>query len=111
MSNIPQVDGVYFTVKHIVLIQAKAEAETTIGMNLKAGAKYTLLSSTLGVNEKIVGEVYDPSRSVWQPWYHQGYEVKLTQNNEQWFLDGVSSFVRFIKSSTSQPVGLTLLYA
>ena len=111
MSNIPQVDGVYFTAKHTVLIQAKTEAETTIGMNLKAGVKYTLLSSTLGAGEEIVGEVYDPSRSVWQPWHHQGYEVKLVQKHEQMLLSDVSSFVRFVKSSTSQPVGLTLLYA
>ena len=47
MSNIPLVDSVYFTSKHTVLIAAKTAAETTAPYNLRAGAKYTLLSSDM----------------------------------------------------------------
>ena len=111
MSNIPVVDGVYFTSKYHILIDAKTAADTSVPSVLRAGAKYTLLSSTLGAGEEILGEVYDPARNVWQPWYYQGQRVKLAQTQEQFFFDGASGLVRFIKPVTSNDVGLTLFYA
>lgn len=111
MSNIPIVDGVYFTAKHTVLIEAKAASEQTIPYNLRAGVKYTLLCSTLGAGEEIVGEIYDPSRSAWQPWFYAGNRVKLAQNQEQFFFDGASGLVRFVKPATTTNVGLTIFYA
>lgn len=111
MSNIPRVDGVYFTAKHTVLIEAKTASEQTTPHNLRAGAKYTLLCSTLGAGEEIVGEIYDPSRSAWQPWFYAGNRVKLAQNQEQFFFDGASGLVRFVKPVTTTNVGLTIFYA
>ena len=61
--------------------------------------------------EEIVGEIYDPSRSAWQPWYYAGNRVKLAQNQEQFFFDGASGLVRFVKPATTTNVGLTIFYA
>lgn len=110
MSNIPMVDGVYFTNKYNILIAAQTDAETSLPTVLRAGAKYTLLASTLGANEEVLGEVYDPSREAWQPWYFSGNRVKLAKNQEQFFFDGASCMVRFVKPVTAQVVGLTLFY-
>lgn len=94
-----------------IIIQATVSAVTTGAIALRAGAKYTLLCSTLGAGEEIVGEIYDPSRSAWQPWFYEGNRIKLTQNQEQFFFDGASAIVRFVKPITSANVGLTLFYA
>lgn len=110
MSNIPIVDGVYFTSKYDILIDAKTGAETSAPTVLRAGAKYTLLASTLGANEEVLGEIYDPSRTAWQPWYFANNRVKLAQNQEQLFFDGTSALVRFVKTATTAEVGLTLFY-
>jgi hypothetical protein len=105
------VDNVSLNDDVIIMIVAKTGAETTPPFPLRANTKYTLLSSTLGAGENILGEIYDPSRSVWQAWYYQGNRVKLAQNEELFFFEGVSSMVRFVKTTTASPVGLTFLYS
>lgn len=105
------VDNVSLNDEIQVLIDAKTLSETTLPIPLRANVKYTLLSSTLGAGEEIVGEIYDPSRSAWQPWYYAGNRVKLAQNQEQFFFDGASALVRFVKPVTTAEVGLTLFYA
>lgn len=105
------VDNVILNDEVKIIMTAKTAAETTLPIPLRANTRYTLLSSTLGANEEVLGEIYDPSRSVWQPWYYAGNRVKLAQNQEQFFFDGMSSLVRFVKSITAEGVGLTLFYA
>lgn len=105
------VDGMSLNDEVKVIIDAKTGAETTLPIPLRANTKYTLLSSTLSAGEEILGEIYDPTKTAWQPWYFAGNRVKLAQNQEQFFFDGVSAIVRFVKPSTSQAVGLTLFYA
>ena len=110
MSNLV-VNGMSLNDEVKVIIDAKTGAETTLPIPLRANTKYTLLSSTLSAGEEILGEIYDPSRSAWQPWYFAGNRIKLAQNQEQFFFDGASAIVRFVKPITSANVGLTLFYA
>ena len=105
------VDNVSLNDEVKIIIQATVSAVTTEPIPLRANTKYTLLCSTLGAGEEIVGEIYDPSRSAWQPWFYAGNRVKLAQNQEQFFFDGASGLVRFVKPVTTTNVGLTIFYA
>lgn len=111
MSDTLVVDGKYYLMGNDILIASKTDTETSNPVTIHAHTQYTLLCSTLGAGEEIVGEIYDPSRSAWQPWYFAGNRVKLTQNQEQFFFNGMSGLVRFIKPVTTTNVGLTIFYA
>lgn len=111
MSDTLVIDSEYYLMSNDILIEATANAETTTPVTINAHTQYTLLCSTLGTGEEILGEIYDPSRNVWQPWYFAGNRVKLAQNQEQFFFDGASCMVRFVKPVTIAEVGLTLFYA
>ena len=111
MSDTLVVDGKYYLMSNDILIASKTDTETSNPVTIHAHTQYTLLSSTLGAGEEIVGEIYDPTKTAWQPWYFAGNRVKLAQNQEQFFFDGASAIVRFVKPTTSQAVGLTLFYA
>lgn len=103
-----KIEGVQIFDNHQVIIEATTNAAATGLIELRPFVKYTLLCSTLGAGEEILGEIYDVSRNVWQPWYYAGNRVRLAQNAEQWFFDGTSSLVRFLKSATANPSGLVL---
>lgn len=111
MSDTLVVDGKYYLISNDILIASKTDTETSNPVTIHAHTQYTLLSSTLGAGEEILGEIYDPTKTAWQPWYFAGNRVKLAQNQEQFFFDGASAIVRFVKPTTSQAVGLTLFYA
>ena len=111
MSDTLVVDGKYYLMSNDILIASKTDAETSNPVTIYAHTQYTLLSSTLGAGEEILGEIYDPTKTAWQPWYFAGNRVKLAQNQEQFFFDGVSAIVRFVKPATTAQVGLTLFYA
>lgn len=103
-----KVEGVQIFDNHQVIIEATTNQVTTGLIELRPFVKYTLLSSTLGVDEEVLGEIFDVSRNVWQPWFYQGNRVRLAQNQEQFFFSDTSSLVRFLKSATANPAGLVL---
>ena len=103
-----KVEGVQVFDNHRVIIPATQDTAVTALIELRPFVKYTLLCSTLAESEEVLGEIYDVSRNVWQPWYYAGSRVRLAQNSEQWFFDGTSSLVRFLKSVTANPAGLVL---
>lgn len=110
MSDTLVVDGKYYLMSNDILIASKTDTETSNPVTIYAHTQYTLLSSTLGAGEEILGEIYDPTKTAWQPWYFAGNHIKLAQNQEQFFFDGVSAIVRFVKPATTAQVGLTLFY-
>ena len=109
MSNLT-VSGVTLSDEVVVMITAKTAAETTAPFPIRANTKYTLLGSTLGISEDVLGEIYDPSKSAWQAWYYEGLRVKLTQYQEQLCIENISAMIRFVKPITSQAVGLSIFY-
>jgi hypothetical protein len=111
MSDTLVVDGKYYLMSNDILIASKTDTETSNPVTIHAHTQYTLLCSTLGSGEEILGEIYDPTKTAWQPWYFAGNRIKLAQNQEQFFFDGVSAIVRFVKPATTAQVGLTLFYA
>lgn len=103
-----KIEGVQIFDNHQVIIEATTNPVTTGLIEIRPFVKYTLLSSTLGAGEEVLGEIFDVSRNVWQPWYYAGNRVKLAQNQEQFFFSDTSSLVRFLKSATANPAGLVL---
>lgn len=102
------VDSVTLNDNLRVVIAAKTAAETTAPIALRDLVNYTLTCSTLGVDEEVLGEIYDASIEDWQPWMVDGDRVKFAQDYEQITISNVSCFVRFIKPITANPVGLTM---
>jgi hypothetical protein len=111
MADTLVVAAKYYLMSHDILIDSKTDAETTNPVTIHAHTQYTLLASTLSAGEEVLGEIYDPSRGVWQAWFFSNNRVKLAQNQEQFFFDAASAIVRFVKPVTAQAVGLTLFYA
>jgi hypothetical protein len=101
----PTVEGVRVYEKYTVLIAAKTAAETTKLLELRNHINYTFTCSTLGASEEILGEIYDITRSVWQPWMVEGNRVKLMKDYEQIHITQTTALVRFIKPVTAQDVG------
>lgn len=104
------VDGVDLNDTQKIIITAKLAAETSAPFPLRASAQYTVLASTLGTGEEILGEIYDPSKAAWQAWFFEGQRVKLAQNQETLLFSELSALVRFVKPITAATVGLTVFY-
>lgn len=102
------IEGVVVWEKYSVLIEAKTAAETTALIALRNYINYTFTSSTLGAGEEILVEIYDVSRTAWQPYMVSGSRVKLDQNYEQLQLKDVSALIRFVKPITAELVGLVV---
>jgi hypothetical protein len=64
----------------------------------------------LQAGEEILVDIYDFSQlvPVWQPYMLNGSRVKLAKDYEQLQLSASSILVRFVKTATAAPVGLTM---
>jgi len=102
------VDSVTLNDNVLVVIIAKTAAETTSPIPLRDLVNYTLTCTALGASEEIICEIYDVTTEDWQPWMVDGDRVKFAQDYEQITISNVSCFVRFIKTVTATPVGLTM---
>ena len=100
--------GVKVYEKYAVLIEAKTAAETTLLIELRNYINYTFSCSVLGVGEEILAEIYDVSKTAWQPYMIGGSRVKLAQNYEQIQITNTTSLIRFVKAATVAGVGLVI---
>jgi len=96
--------------KHAVVIEAQTAAVTTDLIELRNHINYSYSCSTLGVGEEILVEIYDVSKSAWQPYMVDGDRVKLAKDYEQLHFRQVSALIRFIKPLTAQDVGLAVAH-
>ena len=92
------------------IIPATTAIFTSAAIEIRDLVNYTFTSSTLGIGEEIALEIYDFSLSepTWQPYMMNGGRVKLAKDYEQLQLSASSVLVRFIKTATAAPVGLTM---
>jgi hypothetical protein len=92
------------------IIPATTNINISAAIEIRDLVNYTFTSSTLGVGEEIVLDIYDFSLSepTWQPYMLNGGRVKLAKDYEQLQLSASSVLVRFIKTATAAPVGLTM---
>lgn len=106
------VEGVQLSGTRKIIIPATVNAVPSDPIELRDLVNYTVTSTTLGVGEAITAEIYDFSQTVpvWQPYMYSGVRVKLEKNVEQLQLSGSAILIRFTKTVTASPVGLTLSY-
>jgi hypothetical protein len=106
------IDGVQLHGTRKVLIEATTNTVTTPLVEIRDLVNYTFTSSTLGTGEEILVEIYDFSlpTPTWQPYMLNGSRVKLAKDYEQLQLSASAIVIRFVKSATSNPVGLTMSY-
>ena len=106
------IDGVLLHGTREVLIEATTSAVTTPLIEIRDIVNYTFTSSTLGTGEEILVEIYDFSlpTPTWQPYILNGARVRLSKDYEQLQITTSAIVIRFVKSATSNPVGLTMSY-
>lgn len=106
------VDGIRLSDTHVVLIEAKTAAETTVPFPIRANIAYTFICTELTDDEEIAVEVYDPAIEDFMQLYDEGDAVKFTSGpyNKINFKDE-SMLIRFVKSITVAAVGLNAFYA
>lgn len=106
------IDGVRLHGTRKVIIPATTSAVTTAPIEIRDLVNYTFTSSTLGIGEEILVEIYDFSlpTPTWQPYMLNGSRVKLAKDYEQLQLNASSILVRFVKGATASDVGLTQSY-
>ena len=106
------IDGVLLHGTREVLIEATTSAVTTPLVEIRDIVNYTFTSSTLGTDEEILVEIYDFSLPIptWQPYMLDGERVRLSKDYEQLQISASAIVIRFVKSATSNPVGLTMSY-
>lgn len=102
------IAGVTVYEKHAVVIEPKTAAETTDLIELRNHINYSYSCTTLGASEEILVEIYDVSKSAWQPYMIDGDRVKLAKDYEQLHFRQVSALIRFIKQITVATVGLVV---
>lgn len=102
------IESVVVWEKYDVLIAAKTAAETTALIELRNHINYSFSCSTLGVGEEILVEIYDVSKSAWQPYMIGSDRVKMAKGYEQLHFQQVSALIRFIKPITVATVGLVV---
>lgn len=106
------IDGVRLQGTRKVLIDATTNAVTTPLVEIRDLVNYTFTSSTLGTGEEILVEIYDFSlpTPTWQPYMLDGSRVKLAKDYEQLQITASAIVIRFVKGTTTNPVGLTMSY-
>lgn len=106
------IDGVRLHGTREVLIEATTNAVTTPLVEIRDLVNYTFTSSTLGTGEEILVEIYDFSlpTPTWQPYMLNGSRVKLAKDYEQLQITASAIVIRFVKGTTTNPVGLTMSY-
>lgn len=79
-------------------------------IELRAGALYTLVSTTM-IDGTITIEVFDTTTKTWQSAYQKGSLMQLKPAREIVTLSEGSMIIRFNKSPTSTLVGLSMNFA
>ena len=105
------VENVRLSDTHTIVIVAKTQAETTVPFAIRANTSYTFICSELASNEEIPIEVYDPSVEDFVQLYDDGDAVKFTSGYHKINFKDESMLIRFVKSITSENVGLSAFYA
>lgn len=105
------VEGVRLSDKHVVLIEAKTAAETTVPFPIRANIAYTFICTELASGEEITVEVYDPAIEDFVQLYDDGSAVKFTTSYHKINFKDESMLIRFVKSITVAEVGLSAFYA
>lgn len=105
------VDGIRLSDKHAVVIVAKTQAETTAPFAIRANIAYTFICGELTGSEEVAVEVYDPSVEDFVQLYDDGDAVKFTSGYHKINFEKESMLIRFVKSITSENVGLSAFYA
>lgn len=106
------IDGVRLQGTRKVLIDATTNTVTTPLVEIRDLVNYTFTSSTLGTGEEILVEIYDFSlpTPTWQPYMLDGARVRLSKDYEQLQITASAIVIRFVKGTTTNPVGLTMSY-
>lgn len=106
------IDGVRLQGTRKVLIDATTNTVTTPLVEIRDLVNYTFTSSTLGTGEEILVEIYDFSlpTPTWQPYMLDGERVRLSKDYEQLQITASAIVIRFVKGTTTNPVGLTMSY-
>jgi len=102
------ISGTAINEDYVVVIDAKTAAETTALIELRNYINYSFSCTALGSGEEILVEIYDVSKSAWQPYMVDGDRVKMAQGYEQLLFRQVSAVIRFVKSVTVATVGLVI---
>lgn len=99
---------------HVVAIAPTTAIATSEAFDLRASGSmqnpvnYSVICSTLGVGEEIAVEIWNEADQKFQPFNRDGAAVKLTQNNNWLAFDSLSLRVRFVKTATALPVGVSI---
>lgn len=95
---------------HIVYaIEATINAITSEPYELVTDKDYTIITSALGVGEEVIIHVYDYSKDTFQPLKVNGDSVKMVKDFELLTFSGVSCIIQIEKTSTTTPVGVTIV--
>ena len=101
---------------HLVAIAPTVDAATSEAFELRASGSmqnpvnYSVISSPLGATEEVSVEVWNEADQAFQPFNRDGAPVKLTQDNDWLAFDSLSLRVRFVKTVTANPVGVSLVH-
>lgn len=93
-----------------VFLEPTIAAVVTDEYELRPFKKYTINSSALSGSEEITVEILDQSTSEWQELKIGGDTVKLAHKYEMLLFSDIGMIIRFNKSSTASPVGITITY-
>lgn len=96
---------------YTVLIDATVDAASSQEIELRNGAVYTVICTKMTgdkATRHIKMMVYDIPTGVWQEAYFSGNQIMLFENNEIASIERIAALVRFDKTITDTPVGLTL---
>lgn len=100
---------------HDVAITPTTAAASSEAFELRSTASmqnpvsYYVISSPLGTGEKVSVEIWNEADNAWQVFNREGAPVALTKDNDCLGLDALTLRVRFVKTVTALPVGVSLV--
>lgn len=95
---------------YVTVLEPTVNASVSEPYELRAGALYTLVATKM-TNGTIAIEVFDTTTKEWQAAYQKGSPMELKPDREIVTLSEGSMIIRFNKSVTAVPVGLSINFA
>lgn len=92
-----------------ILIEATVDAFTSEPFELLSERDYTVISTSLGVGEEVDIQIYDYTTDTFQSLKVGGDDVFLTKDYELVTFSRVSCILKFVKTITINPVGISVV--
>lgn len=96
--------------KYITMIEPTTDAIVSAPIEVRSGQIHTLVCTNItgGAEEYIKLEIYDTTTETWQDFYKYGEVLKMTAGSTIAVLRDLSALIRFNKTETASPVGLSI---